>query len=51
MSDFLDADGNFVGVPALGPGAGVVHAREDDSEKEAVNGADEPEDTKWHRTG
>jgi chloride channel, nucleotide-sensitive, 1A len=51
MSDFLDTDGNFVGVPALGPGAGVVHAREDDSEKEAVNGADEPEDTKWHRTG
>jgi chloride channel, nucleotide-sensitive, 1A len=50
MSDFLDADGNFIGVNALGPGAGVVHAREEDSEQEVVNGADEPDDTKWHRT-
>jgi chloride channel, nucleotide-sensitive, 1A len=48
MSDYLDADGNFMGIPSLGPGAGVVHAREEDTKE--VNGTDETDDAKWHRT-
>ena len=48
MSDFLDADGNFVGISSLGPGAGVIHAREEETEE--VNGADETKDTKWQRS-
>jgi nucleotide-sensitive chloride channel 1A len=52
MAEFMDADGNFVGLPTLGAGAGTVHARDDDDEDEtaAVNGAEESDDTKWQRT-
>ncbi|KAF2663785.1 hypothetical protein BT63DRAFT_483958 [Microthyrium microscopicum] len=51
MNDFMDADGNFVGIGTLGAGAGAVHARQDDDEHEnGVNGKEETEETKWQRT-
>lgn len=53
MADFMDADGNLIGIPTLGAGAGNVHARNDDDGDEiaAVNGAEESDDTKWQKTG
>ena len=59
MDEYLDEDGNFLGVviggEGLGPGAGTVRRRDDDEdndeeESNGVNGADTHGD-KYHRTG
>jgi nucleotide-sensitive chloride channel 1A len=51
MADFMDADGNFIGISPLGPGAGVIHARPgEDDEREPINGHEDSEDLKWQRT-
>lgn len=55
MGDFMDADGNFTGTviggEELGPGAGTVRQREEDTEMgdEEVNGTRHEE--KYQRTG
>jgi nucleotide-sensitive chloride channel 1A len=55
MDDYLDEDGNFKGVvygEELGPGAGTVRVREDEDERNGVEGVDgEAHEEKYQRTG
>ena len=53
MHEFFDEEGNWRGE-GLGPGAGIVRGREQEDEAQ-TNGdgeaVDEPDETKWRRTG
>jgi chloride channel, nucleotide-sensitive, 1A len=51
MADFVDDEGNFIGMDSLGAGAGTVRSREDDTGANGTNGTDDPGDGKWQRTG
>lgn len=59
MHEYFDEEGNWIAdgeppasIPGLGPGAGHVHARNDEDNDEAENGTHpgEDEETKWRRT-
>ena len=59
MADFIDEQGNFVGLRGgLGPGAGITRGRdgvegmdgEDDGEPVGDDVGEENEESKWRRT-